>query len=433
MANVNDVPSSTVESLERTISRYLRRWLNVPRSLSSVGLYSTGSKFQLPLTSLVEEYKVAKVRQALMLRDSTDEQVRGAGIKLRSGRKWHVEEAVKRAEERLRQGDIIGTVTHGRLGLGCITRSRFSSATCQLRRELVHKEVRQGEEEARMTKAVAQKKQGSWLRWESIRARKVSWHDLWKMETRKIRFAISSVYDILPTPTNLCTWKLSEDPSCKLCGRRATLELAEGRYTWRHNQVLEALAAGIDRARKKCGKSSGTGSGVRPQFISFVRGAEAVRGNQRKTPAGGLLATSNDWQMRADVRGQITFPHHIAITNLRPDIVMWSQAKTTVVLIELTVPYEERAEEAHKRKRLKYQELVEQCRDNNWKAWCLPVEVGCRGFPAQSVWRALGMLGITGKERQNIIKEMGAQAEKASLWIWSKREEQKSLPVPSGI
>ena len=59
---------------------------------------------------------------------------------------------------------------------------------------------------------------------------------------------VSSVYDILPTQTNLCIWKLSEDPLCKLCGKRATLEhvlsactkaLADGRYTWRHNKVLE--------------------------------------------------------------------------------------------------------------------------------------------------------------------------------------------------
>ena len=59
----------------------------------------------------------------------------------------------------------------------------------------------------------------------------------------------------------------------------------------------------------------------------------------------------------------------------------------TVVLIELTVPYEERVDEAHERKRLKYQELVELCQDKEWKTWCFPVEVGCRGFPAQSVWQ----------------------------------------------
>ena len=145
---IYEVPLSTVEALERTISRFLRRWLNVPRSLSSVGLYSTGSKLQLPLTSLVEEYKVAKVRQAIMLRDSTDEYVNRAVIKLRSGRKWKVEDAVNSAEERLRHSDIIGTVTHGRLGLGCVTRSRFSTASTQRRRELVQDEVRQGEEEA---------------------------------------------------------------------------------------------------------------------------------------------------------------------------------------------------------------------------------------------------------------------------------------------
>ena len=78
-----------------------------------------------------------------------------------------------------------------------------------------------------------------------------------------------------------------------------------------------------------------------PQFISFVRETEATRGKQLKSAAGGILATCNDWQMRADVNRQLAFPQHIAITNLRPDIVLWSQTKKTVVLIELTVPYEE--------------------------------------------------------------------------------------------
>ena len=114
-------PLSTVEALERTISGFLWSWLNLPRSLTSVCLYSTGSKLQLPLTSLVKEFKVAKVMQAIMLQNSTDNYVSGAGIKLRSGRKWRIDDAVKLAEERLRHSDIIGSLTHGWLGLGCIT------------------------------------------------------------------------------------------------------------------------------------------------------------------------------------------------------------------------------------------------------------------------------------------------------------------------
>ena len=84
---VYDVPMTTVEAMERLASGYLRRWLAVPRSFSSVGLYSSGTKLQLPLTSIAEEYKVTKVRQLLMLRDSKDVKVREARVNNRSGRK----------------------------------------------------------------------------------------------------------------------------------------------------------------------------------------------------------------------------------------------------------------------------------------------------------------------------------------------------------
>ena len=48
--------------------------------------------------------------------------------------------SAKRAERRLRQSDLVGTVTHGRLGLGSITRARWKNATDDLRRELVQSE-----------------------------------------------------------------------------------------------------------------------------------------------------------------------------------------------------------------------------------------------------------------------------------------------------
>ena len=47
-----------------------------------------------------------------------------------------------------------------------------------------------------------------------------------------------------------------------------------------------------------------------------------------------------------------------------------------VAMLELTVPWKERLEEARERKKLKYQGLVDDCRDNNWRVLCLQVEVG---------------------------------------------------------
>ena len=85
---VYNVSMSTVEKIERISNSYLRRWLGVPRSFSSVGLYSLGTKLQLPLKSITEEFKVTKVRQHLTLKNSRDEKVRSAKIKIRTGMKW---------------------------------------------------------------------------------------------------------------------------------------------------------------------------------------------------------------------------------------------------------------------------------------------------------------------------------------------------------
>ena len=95
-------------------------------------------------------------------------------------------------------------------------------------------------------------------------------------------------------------------------------------------------------------------------------------------------------------------------------------------MIELTVPHEDRIDEAQERKRLKYQELVEKCQDKGWKAWCLPVEVGCRVFPAQSLWITLGMLGVTGKERKKHHKgDRGAGRKGIPVDLVQKKRAQK--------
>ncbi|XP_060552477.1 uncharacterized protein LOC132713820 [Ruditapes philippinarum] len=102
---IYSVPSSAVEAMERTINGFLRTWFGVPKSFTSLGLYFTKSKLQLPLKALTEEYKVTKTRQVIMLRDSADEKVRKAGVKILTGRKRKAE---KDAESRVRHSDIVG-------------------------------------------------------------------------------------------------------------------------------------------------------------------------------------------------------------------------------------------------------------------------------------------------------------------------------------
>lgn len=64
--------------------------------------------------------------------------------------------------------------------------------------------------------------------------------------------------------------------------------------------------------------------------------------------------------------------------------MLWSTKDQKIILVKLTVPWEEDCEEAHQRKALKYESLVQDCKDKGWQVWLFPVEIGCRGFPAKS-------------------------------------------------
>uniref|UniRef100_A0A1A8DYB0 Uncharacterized protein n=1 Tax=Nothobranchius kadleci TaxID=1051664 RepID=A0A1A8DYB0_NOTKA len=51
-------------------------------------------------------------------------------------------------------------------------------------------------------------------------------------------------------------------------------------------------------------------------------------------------------QFQVDVGRQLKFPENITATSLRPDMVI-SESTKQVVILELTVPWEDHIEEAH--------------------------------------------------------------------------------------
>ena len=123
-----EIPTTAVEVLERTVSKHLRRWLGVPPSFTNIGLYGKTTKLQLPLSSLLEEFKVSKPRLVVTRRDYRDQLIRQAGIETRTGGKWSASQAVEQAETRLRHRDIVGTSCEGRMGLGNNKQSKWKTA-----------------------------------------------------------------------------------------------------------------------------------------------------------------------------------------------------------------------------------------------------------------------------------------------------------------
>ena len=98
------------------------------------------------------------------------------------------------------------------------------------------------------------------------------------------------------------------------------------------------------------------------------------------------------------------FPAEIATTILRPDLVLWSPSLKKVLIIELTVPWEDPVDEAYERKHLGYAELAAEAQHRGWNTEVRPVEVGCRGFVAASTTKLLRDLGIRGQSQCLAIK-----------------------------
>ena len=252
-------------------------------------------------------------------------------------------------------------------------------------------------------------KQGAWTRWEGVTEMKISWEDLCKVEPVRMQFMLKSTYDLLPIPSTLVLWNKKEEADCALCEGYTNLKhvrscckvaLTQGRYRWRHDQVLRVIAESIEKLRR------GEAEGKPSKNIVFIKEGTSLPRSQSKGQKN-LISTADDWKLDVDLNKKLVFPREIVMTYLRPDIVLSSQKAKAVVMIELTVLWEDHIEEANERKRLKYDELRELCTSKGWAARCLPVEVGVRGFPAQLVHHL-------SSEGKNISEA----AERASNWLW---------------
>ena len=89
------------------------------------------------------------------------------------------------------------------------------------------------------------------------------------------------------------------------------------------------------------------------------------------------------------------FSLSLYITSCRPDGVFYSNSLKRVILLELTVPIEDRVLKSHQLKTRRYEALIKECASNNWKATLLTIEVGCRGYACGSIKHVLMRLGLS--------------------------------------
>ena len=250
------------------------------------------------------------------------------------------------------------------------------------------------------------------------------------MPQQLLTFCLDAMYDTLSTPSNLHCWHINPEASCLLWKKQVcttahvlaacTVALPQGRFTFHHDYVLSALVVALESllSSKKCNNAQSNKS------MEFVKaGAKFSKYTKRKHSR--LLHLTADWKLLSDLGYKLVFTSFIAITCLRPDIVLFSASTRTVIILELTCPCDENMEEWHQKKFFKYDPLTTSIRYNGWSVYFFAVQIGARGYCSTCLESCLLHLGLPSKLVQPILKSLSLASLKASFQSWQARDSKK--------
>lgn len=136
---------------------------------------------------------------------------------------------------------------------------------------------------------------------------------------------------------------------------------------------------------------------------------------------------ADDWIVLIDgIPKRTVFPRCTGVdSNLRPDILIYSQSRKVMIWAELTVPLEENVIDAEIRKTKRYLDLAETLRSKHWTVHPYTIEVGSIGWVADSTSRFLRSVGFNRKQSQWIKKQISLSASRSSFLIWCSRFNKK--------
>ena len=419
--------------LHRLVLPYLKRWAGIPKGGNSAILFvGSRSSMGLGLKRIYTQYKAMQVVRRAILKKSADPLVQHVFTAEQSRQaKWPTSRFAPAIEVETTEAlKSIVEIRDQNSGLGFRSQERHDNSLS------VYQHFNKIDSEAQLAHTTSLVMQGQLQHCDSEMRKDFQWNKLITGCTDSyFKFVCNATNNSLPTPDNLSRWSNSVvQLNCSVCGcPRPTLKhilshcyvsLAQGRFTWRHNKVLEVIYQGI-HAKCQSINESHLPNERRP-YITFVRqgrGGTAATEPLRRDLHCGLLQSACDWQVMADgITTHYSIPHEVAITSSRPDIVILSRSRKTCVLVELTVPMEDKAVDAALYKTRKYQHLCNDIVSNGWNCKLLTVEIGCRGNLTSSLHTALRVLGFTNRESKSIKQAAASTASRCSYFIYLRRK-----------
>ena len=370
---ITSFPLSWVESsLDPLATKYLKSWLGLARPADPSRLFLPPSHGGLGLSSISGLYKKLQVGKAALLMTSRDRAVQFVS---RSA----LEKESRSLVLKFKPATIVQETfaeDPGASYKSLATRSK--------------KSVKSDEVEQRLAHAASLKVQGRLFEIVEEPAAEIWSKAVQSLPSALMKFALNAAQDTLPHNVNLAWWRKLPN-GCKLCGNTQSLlhvlnncpvALHCRRYNQRHDLVLPVIS----------------------DFLSDI--------------------LDDDYTVVSDLADADTyvFPPTLASTDLRPDLVVYSELKRDAIIIELTVPFETNFRKAQERKQSKYHEVLEEVKNNGFVVDLITVEVGSRGFVClDGFYQLRDMILATRKQIQHLLVNVSAAAIKGSYNIWTSR------------
>ena len=139
----------------------------------------------------------------------------------------------------------------------------------------------------------------------------------------------------------------------------------------------------------------------------------------------GIMTAAKDWKVLVDLDKQLKFPQEVQVqTTQRPDLITSlctrsngssggsSPAQKKKISLMLIIGS-------------KYADLQVDCQTAGWSCYNVAIEVGARGFAAESLQRAATAIGIRGRAVKKLVREAGQEAMHCSRWIYWLSEKKE--------
>ena len=333
--SVHNLTSTSLDKLDSLVTKYLKSWLGLPNSATRAVIHSPQL---MDIKSVRHLYRESQTNSYINSKLHADSKVKNAlQSRLDRESKWQKKQS---------------TIADCETTMTAISIPFTPENSTRIKRE-AKKSISDEMSETWFTHLRSLVLQGQFLTVANSLNSDFNYKSLiFGLPRNVLKFLTNAAIDTLPTNSNLNRWNKRSCPNCQLCANKETLlhvlnncntMLSQGRYTWRHNSVLQHL---ITKIKAKYDSS---------EYRIFC-------------DLPGLMT------------GISTIPTSVIVTNSKPDICLVNDTKKEIVLIELTIPFDTNITAAHERKSLKYEHLKNDIEDKGYSVDLITLEIGSRGL-----------------------------------------------------